>query len=119
MLTVIPYLTLSLLVIAALGGLTYYLIALVTIRQKYLVLQTKSQAPMSAELPPVSLLKPLHGADPNLAFCLKSFFQQNYPAFEILFAVRGPDDPAVAVVNELQKYYPHVPTQLIYTGEPP
>jgi ceramide glucosyltransferase len=44
---------------------------------------------------------------------------QDYPAFEILFAVRESDDPAVAVVEKLQREYPHIPTRLLATGESP
>ena len=35
--------------------------------------------------PPVSLLKPLHGSEPELELRLESFFQQEHPEFEILF----------------------------------
>jgi ceramide glucosyltransferase len=68
---------------------------------------------------PVSILKPLSGLDANLESNLRTFFEQDYPAFEILFAVREPDDPAVAVVEKLRKDYPAVPSRLLITGEPP
>ena len=67
----------------------------------------------------VSILKPLSGLDDNLESNLRTFFEQNYPAFEILFAVRHASDPAVAVVEKLQLEYPQVPTRLLVTGEPP
>src|ERR1700716_1386434 len=67
----------------------------------------------------VSILKPLSGLDDNLESNLRTFFEQNYPAFEILFAVRHANDPAVAVVEKLQLEYPQVPTRLLVTGEPP
>ena len=35
--------------------------------------------------PPVSLFKPLHGAEPDLESRLASFFEQDYPEYEILF----------------------------------
>ncbi len=35
--------------------------------------------------PPVSLLKPLHGSEPDLERRLESFFEQDYPGFEIHF----------------------------------
>jgi ceramide glucosyltransferase len=37
----------------------------------------------------------------------------------LLFAVREPSDPAVAVVEKLKRDYSRVPSQLIFTGEPP
>src|SRR5438477_12699062 len=39
-------------------------------------------------LPPVSILKPVHGAEPRLAECLESFFKQDYPDFEIIIGAR-------------------------------
>ncbi len=68
---------------------------------------------------PMSVLKPLAGLDEGLAENLASFFEQDYPSFEILFAVRNAGDPAVAVVEDLRARYPHVPSRLIVTGEPP
>jgi len=69
--------------------------------------------------PPVSVLKPLAGVDDGLEENLRTFFEQRYPAFEILFAVREAHDPAVAVVERLRARYPEVATRLIVTGEPP
>ena len=68
---------------------------------------------------PVSILKPLSGLDLDLESNLRTFFEQDYPAFEILFAVREPHDPAVQVVEKLQKEYPKIPSRLLITGEPP
>jgi ceramide glucosyltransferase len=68
---------------------------------------------------PVSILKPLSGLDPGLESNLRTFFEQDYPVFEILFAVREPDDPAGAVVKKLQQEYPEIPARLLVTGESP
>lgn len=69
-------------------------------------------------LPPVSVLKPLHGLDEGLEENLRSFFEQDYPAFELLFAVRTPADPAAAVVERLRRAYPGVASRLVIVGEP-
>lgn len=68
---------------------------------------------------PISILKPLSGLDDGLEENLRSFFTQDYPAFEILFAVRTEADPAHALVERLRTQYPGVPAKLILTGEPP
>lgn len=68
---------------------------------------------------PISILKPLSGLDEGLEENLRSFFTQDYPAFEILFAMRTESDPAHALVQRLQAEYARVPTRLILTGEPP
>ena len=57
--------------------------------------------------------------DDGLEENLRSFFEQDYPAFEILFAVRSPEDPAIAIVERLRLEYPAVPSRLLITGEPP
>jgi ceramide glucosyltransferase len=105
------------LVVAALGGLAYCLLAVVAARK--LRKSRAATTPQPSYPPPISLLKPLRGADPDLEKHLASFFAQDYPAFEILFAVRHESDPAVAVVRRLTARFPHVPVRLILTGEPP
>jgi ceramide glucosyltransferase len=69
--------------------------------------------------PPISVLKPLAGVDEGLEENLRSFFEQHYPRFEILFAVRSASDPAIAVADRLRAAYPAIPSRLIVTGEPP
>jgi ceramide glucosyltransferase len=72
----------------------------------------------TSALPPVSVLKPVYGAEPRLAECLESFFRQKYPEFELVFAAREATDPAWDVVNALRRKYPTVRTQSILCGEP-
>ena len=65
---------------------------------------------------PISILKPLAGLDLGLESNLRTFFEQDYPAFEMLFAVRRGDDPAVAIVEKLRREYQQVPSRLLVTG---
>ncbi|HEV2399404.1 MAG TPA: bacteriohopanetetrol glucosamine biosynthesis glycosyltransferase HpnI [Candidatus Sulfotelmatobacter sp.] len=67
---------------------------------------------------PVSIVKPLSGLDLGLESNLRTFFEQDYPAYEILFAVRNEEDPAVEVVSRLQRQFPKVRSRLVITGEP-
>jgi ceramide glucosyltransferase len=71
------------------------------------------------QLPPVSLLKPLHGLEPQLEENIESFFGQDYPAFELLFAVDTPDDAALPIAQRVCERYPHIPSRIIVNGEPP
>src|SRR6266852_5308794 len=51
--------------------------------------------------PPVSVLKPLHGAEPGLADNLRSFADQEHPAFQLVLGVRDPADSALPVARAL------------------
>jgi ceramide glucosyltransferase len=69
--------------------------------------------------PPLSLFKPLSGADPGLESYLESFFNQDYPVFEILFCARNADDPGLAIARGVAARHPEIPAKVLYTsGEP-
>ncbi len=69
--------------------------------------------------PPLSLLKPLHGAEPDLEAHLASFFEQDYPEFEILFCACSADDAGLAVARGVAERYPHIPVKSLSTGGQP
>jgi ceramide glucosyltransferase len=60
----------------------------------------------SSQSHPVTILKPLCGAEPGLYENLRSFCEQHYPEFQIVFGVRDPRDPALGVVKRLQAEFP-------------
>ena len=100
-------------ILLTLGGLVYLVLSVVAAR-RYL------HTPMPAGLPsPISILKPCHGADLGLEEHLRTFFTQDYPAYEILFATRTPQDAAVPIIQKLQAEYNRIPSRLIQVGEPP
>jgi ceramide glucosyltransferase len=72
----------------------------------------------SAYMPPVSLLKPLHGSEAGLEANLATFFEQDYPDYEILFCARRLDDPGLAAARRAAARHPNVPVRFIASGEP-
>lgn len=105
----------ALLLLAVVAGSLVYCVLGIVAAARYLAV--RPPALMSAE--PVSILKPLHGLDEGLEENLRGFFEQRYPAFELLFAVRAEDDPAAGVVHALEREHPAVASRLLITGEPP
>ena len=105
----------SLALLALLAGALVYSLLSIVATFRYLSVQP----PATASTEPVSILKPLAGLDDGLESNLRTFFEQDYPSFEILFAVRDRADPAVAVVEKLQAESPRIPARLLITGEPP
>ncbi len=63
--------------------------------------------------PPVSILKPLKGIDPEIYESFRSHCLQDYPEFEIVFGVSDPADPAVASVERLKREFPECAIQLV------
>ena len=84
-------------VLAALGIL-YALLAIAAVRRF-----ARTPLPEPADpLPPVTILKPLHGAEPGLEQNLASFARQDYLApVQMLCGVQDPGDPAIGVVKRL------------------
>jgi len=74
--------------------------------------------PEIAEVPPVTLLKPVKDADPNLESCLESWLTQDYPGpVECLFAVQSADDPACDVIRRLIAAHPGRDARLVLCPE--
>ena len=69
--------------------------------------------------PSLTLLKPVHGAEPDLDRHLASFFEQDYPEFEILFCARDPNDAGLDIARRVAVRYPNIPAKFFSTGEPP
>ena len=82
-------------------------------------LQREAYKDRMANLPPVSVLKPVHGVDARMWENIESFFRQDYPSYEIIFAADEADDPALPLVREICAKYPNIPTKIMVTGQPP
>ena len=86
--------------------------ALVTV-VAVLVWRMQRRPSKARSMPPVTVLKPLCGAEPGLHEHLRSFCRQDYPEFQLVFGVRDAADPACAVVKRLAAEFPSIPIELV------
>jgi ceramide glucosyltransferase len=70
------------------------------------------------QLPPVTIFKPVHGMEERLEQNLESFFQQDYPDYEIIIGARSEDDPAILLAKNIRQRYPHVKSRIVASGPP-
>ena len=66
----------------------------------------RRELPVSTEQPAISILKPLHGAEPGLYENLRSFAEQDYPARQIVLGVTDPQDGAIEAAQALVREFP-------------
>ncbi|MGH9530858.1 MAG: glycosyltransferase, partial [Terriglobales bacterium] len=119
----IAYALLALALIGTLASTVFLALVLLAAR-RFRRRRAESHRPRAAGLhdrvlPPVTLLKPVHGMEPMLEESLESFFRADYPEFEIIFGARRADDAALEVVEELKQRYPKVKVKVVLSGEPP
>jgi len=114
----------ALLFLALAGSLTstIYLGMTLVATDRYLRAARAEQAAAAgvptSSLPPVTIFKPVHGMEEQLAANLESFFRQDYPRYEIIFGVRGLENPAAKIAQEIGARYPHIPSRIIVSGAP-
>jgi ceramide glucosyltransferase len=70
------------------------------------------------QFPPVTILKPVHGMEQQLERNLGSFFQQDYPDYEIIIGARSAEDPAIKLAEQLRTRYPQVKSSIVISGPP-
>ncbi|HYL64772.1 MAG TPA: bacteriohopanetetrol glucosamine biosynthesis glycosyltransferase HpnI [Candidatus Methylomirabilis sp.] len=100
------------LLVLALAPLVYYLLSLYCVLDYFRSLRKKPLC-RSALTPPVSILKPVRGADREAYENFASFCRLDYPEYEIVFATADPDDPAVPVIRKLQQDFPTCSIRLV------
>src|SRR6185437_1586838 len=97
----------------ALCGMGFYLLCLWSART---FLRSRSRQ-LPAFTPPVTILKPLRGVDPQMYESFRSHCVQGYPEYEIIFGVSEPDDPAVEAVQRLIREFPKCKIRLLVCPE--
>lgn len=91
------------LLLAALAPFGYYITAILAAVRWFQRQRSRTLPPFA---PPVSLLKPVRGADGSTYENFESFCKVDYPEYEILFCVNELSDPAVPLVRKLMENYP-------------
>ncbi|UFS71354.1 bacteriohopanetetrol glucosamine biosynthesis glycosyltransferase HpnI [Geomonas sp. RF6] len=66
--------------------------------------------------PPVSILKPVKGMDGESFQNFASFCCQDYPAYQIVFAVASDSDPVIPVIKEVMAAFPETDIELVVDG---
>ncbi|MHB8837142.1 MAG: ceramide glucosyltransferase [Candidatus Methylomirabilia bacterium] len=80
-------------------------------------LSCRDDSPIDDETwPPVSILKPLAGLDDNLFGNLESFCRLDYPAYEIIFCLASPNDPAHAIARKVRSRHPRTPITIVVSS---
>jgi ceramide glucosyltransferase len=82
-----------------------------------MVWRLRARAAQWRDRPPVTLLKPLCGAEPGLYEHLRGFCRQDYPEYQVIFGVRESSDPAVAVASRLATEFPSLPIHVVVDSQ--
>ena len=98
----------------ALAPLGYYVLAAIA-TLRFFGRERARQLPNFT--PPVSVLKPVLGVDFGSYENFASFCRQDYPDYEILFAVNDDGDPAVPMVRQIVAEFPERKIRLLVGAE--
>jgi ceramide glucosyltransferase len=108
-----------LLLLSIIGIITSTMYALLVATGAVRLAQRRRAMLLGTFAPPVSLLKPLHGLEPDLESHLQSFFEQDYPEFEIIFCARTDQDPGLEIARRVAARYPKIRSRFLCSGNAP
>jgi len=100
-----------LILLLACGPLVYYVLSIVCARDFFARRPEEPEAP--AYTPPISILKPVRGLDREAYENYSSFCRQDYPEYEVLFAVSDADDPALRLLERVVHDHPQSSVRLL------
>jgi ceramide glucosyltransferase len=109
-----------LLFVAMLGTITssIYCLMVLAAALRFGLRKRREDRTVTTFLPALSVLKPLHGTEPGMERNLETFFEQDYPEFELLFCARHETDEGLQLARRVGARYPHVNAQYVTCGEP-
>jgi ceramide glucosyltransferase len=102
------------LLLLAAAPLVYYVLAIFAALRFFRREQVQE---LPGHTPPASLLKPVRGLDFGSYENFASFCKQNYPDYEILFAVNDEHDPAVPLIRQIITEFPRRRIRLFTNAE--
>ncbi len=95
----------------ALAGAAYFTLCMVAAKRY----QREISHPHESRFtPPVSILRSLKGLDPHMYAAFRSHCLFDYPEYEVLFGVSGPDEPALALVAKLREEFPQARLRVVH-----
>ena len=106
--------------VAAVGSVTssIYCVMVVVAALRFWRLRRREEAMPAEYLPPISVLKPLHGTEQGMERNLETFFEQDYPEFELMFCARQATDEGLMLAERVGARYPQVQARYLTCGEP-
>jgi ceramide glucosyltransferase len=106
--------------VAAVGSVTssIYCGMVLVAAARFGLRKRREQSAPTDFLPAISVLKPLHGTEPGMERNLESFFEQDYPDFELLFCARFDSDEGLRLARRVGERYPQVRARYETCGEP-
>jgi ceramide glucosyltransferase len=111
----------TLFLVAAVGSVTssIYCAMVLAAALRFGLRKRREQSAPADFLPPVTMLKPLHGTEPGMERNLETFFEQEYPGeFELLFCARFDTDEGLKLAKKVGERYPGVDAQYLTCGDP-
>jgi ceramide glucosyltransferase len=110
----LPVIVSGITTLLAFAGCGYYLLALWSAR----AFVRSNRGALPDFHPPVSILKPVKGLDPEMYESFASHCRQDYPGdYEIIFAAANAEDPAVEAIERLQREFPERSIRLVLCPE--
>src|SRR5258705_11641617 len=97
---------------------TIYCLMVVMAAVRFGVRKRREDRAEATFLPAVSVLKPLHGTESGLERNIETFFEQDYPEFELLFCARHESDEGLQLARRVGSRYPKEEARYVTCGEP-
>ena len=97
---------------------TIYCLMVIAAAVRFGIRKRREDRAAAMFLPALSVLKPLHGVEPGLERNIESFFEQEYPEFELLFCSRHENDEGLQLAQRVGARYPQVDARYVTCGEP-